>query len=406
VAFQSWRWGLRAVCLVACGLWVAPALAAITVTNTNDDGPGSLRQAIAEAMPNETIVLSVIGTIALTTVAPSTLANLDVGKSLTIQGPGADRLTIAGSGAVAVFRAAPGAVQVEISGVTISGGTAGLNGPGDWTLIRGIVSGNDAGFDGSGAWTVIDSIIAGNSTGLLKTTDAGAILVIRSTLSGNTAKAIHNESSLVLINSTVSSNGKGLDNDAGNSDATVLSSTIVANEFAGIENAGQVNIANSIVAANGPNCTGNALTSQGFNLEDADTCGLNPMLGDLINTNPLLGPLKFNGGPTRTHALVPGSPAVDAANPGGCRDQDGNLLETCQRGFARQVDFPTGTFGRCDIGAYELQPTTGAPVLGPLALLGMVVLLLGLGTVTLWNARRPRRAVAEPLARNRPRQYF
>jgi hypothetical protein len=63
--------------------------------------------------------------------------------------------------------------------------------------------------------------------------------------------------------------------------------------------------------------------------------------------DPKLGPLQSNGGPTQTHALLPGSPAIDAGNPGGCRDKLGALLITDQRGFPRPA---VG----CDIGAYEL----------------------------------------------------
>jgi uncharacterized repeat protein (TIGR01451 family) len=58
--------------------------------------------------------------------------------------------------------------------------------------------------------------------------------------------------------------------------------------------------------------------------------------------------LHDNGGLTLTHGLLPGSPAINAGNPTGCTDQNGNLLAHDQRGKPR--------FGRCDMGAYELQP--------------------------------------------------
>lgn len=59
--------------------------------------------------------------------------------------------------------------------------------------------------------------------------------------------------------------------------------------------------------------------------------------------------VHISGGATLTHALLENSPAIDAGNPGGCRDQDGNLLTTDQRGSAR----PAGGSSLCDIGAYE-----------------------------------------------------
>ena len=67
----------------------------------------------------------------------------------------------------------------------------------------------------------------------------------------------------------------------------------------------------------------------------------------------ILGPLKNNGGPTQTHALLAGSPAIDAGDPSGCRDSQGALLATDQRGFARHVDGNNDGIARCDIGAVE-----------------------------------------------------
>jgi hypothetical protein len=71
-----------------------------------------------------------------------------------------------------------------------------------------------------------------------------------------------------------------------------------------------------------------------------------------VDTDPLLGPLQNNGGPTQTQALLSGSPAIDAGNPSGCTDGNGHLLKTDQRGMPRHD--PEDTRG-CDIGAYESQ---------------------------------------------------
>jgi hypothetical protein len=81
------------------------------------------------------------------------------------------------------------------------------------------------------------------------------------------------------------------------------------------------------------------LGSNGHNLATDGTCNL-VAAGDQANTDPVLGPLADNGGPTRTHALLPGSPAIDAADPGQCPVAD-------QRGIAR----PQGP--SCDVGAFE-----------------------------------------------------
>jgi hypothetical protein len=74
--------------------------------------------------------------------------------------------------------------------------------------------------------------------------------------------------------------------------------------------------------------------------------------GGVNVADPLLGPLADNGGRTQTHALLFGSPAIDAGDPGGCRDNLGALLSTDQRGLHRPAN--GGVNGlRCDIGAFE-----------------------------------------------------
>src|SRR5262249_39145340 len=91
--------------------------------------------------------------------------------------------------------------------------------------------------------------------------------------------------------------------------------------------------------------------SNGYNLSSDETCHFNNV-GDLNNTDPKLGPLQNNGGPTMTMALPSGSAAIDAGNPSGCTDGHGHLLTTDQRGMPRPDREDTAG---CDIGAYEFQ---------------------------------------------------
>src|SRR5215831_455862 len=87
--------GLSLVCLVS----VAVQASILTVTNTNDNGPGSLRQAIVNANPGDTIdATGIIGIITLTS------GELPVNNGVTINGPGADLLVVNGNGATTVFR--------------------------------------------------------------------------------------------------------------------------------------------------------------------------------------------------------------------------------------------------------------------------------------------------------------
>src|SRR5262249_17028932 len=110
---------------------------------------------------------------------------------------------------------------------------------------------------------------------------------------------------------------------------------------------GVIRLKNSILAVSGGgNCLG-PITSLGHNLEDSHYCGLTAS-GDLTDTNPLLGPLADNGGPTETMALLPGSPAINHGDNHGCPAAD-------QRGFFRVAG--------CDIGAFEHAFRTLLPLL-------------------------------------------
>ena len=181
--------------------------------------------------------------------------------------------------------------------------------------------------------------------------------------------------SLTLVNSTISGNFS--DNNGGgiySADGTtnVFNSTITLNtanaDEAGSAIGGGVasfsgtfNFVNSIIAVNESvlptlpsptllpdDCSG-VLTSQGNNIMsdvDASHCTVNGAYSLLF---PNLGPLQDNGGPTMTHALLPGSPAIDAGAAGGCREDFNVLLTNDQRRLPR----PEGV--ACDIGAFERQ---------------------------------------------------
>ena len=94
--------------------------ATITVTNTNDSGPGSLRQALANANNGDRINFGVTGTIALTN------GGLEVNKNVMISGPGANQLSIDGNHATLVFGVAPQRT-VSISGLSITNGQYGIS---------------------------------------------------------------------------------------------------------------------------------------------------------------------------------------------------------------------------------------------------------------------------------------
>ena len=130
----------------------------ITVTNGNDGGPGSLRQALAQANDGDTINFAVTGTIGLTT------GELLVDKSITISGPGAENLAVDGNKQSRVFHIAPGKT-VAISAITITNGYANnqpvLDGGGIYndhatlTVDNCTISNNSAFRDGGGDTTLV-----------------------------------------------------------------------------------------------------------------------------------------------------------------------------------------------------------------------------------------------------------
>ncbi|MEO7841640.1 MAG: M4 family metallopeptidase [Anaerolineales bacterium] len=223
-----------------------------------------------------------------------------------------------------------------------------------------------------GTLTLNNTTVSGNSgaSGGGICNDSGALTLNNTTVSGNFASnsgggISSGEGTLTLNNTTVSGNsasyyGGGISNH-GN---MTLSNTTVTNNSSdsggGITNFGNNGLLkNSILAGNistgiydRPNCEGN-LVSNGYNLIVTNTdCNFTSTDGDQVGTTinpirPRLTPLQNNGGPTLTHALMEGSPAINAGNPAA----PGNGGSTCSVTDQRGVTRPVG--GRCDIGAYE-----------------------------------------------------
>ncbi len=203
---------------------------------------------------------------------------------------------------------------------------------------------------------------AGSGGGGGISSEGGEVLVQQTAVYNNSATGsgggiVHNvtlgTNSFEIVNSTISGNstqgaGGGLRNTG--VATTTLSFVTMRNNQAIVVNgqtlsviAGTVTVGNSVIATNQmkPNCSG-TLTSQGYNIANDGSCGLNGT-ADLPNTTPLLGPLQDNGGSTLTHALLVGSPAIDSGS--GCPATD-------QRGVTR----PFGS--TCDRGAYEFNTVT------------------------------------------------
>jgi CSLREA domain-containing protein len=245
------------------------------------------------------------------------------------------------------------------------------------TLIHSTVSGTSSDQGGGiinrvGTVTITNSTVSGNTTpsagGGIFNRDGG-ITLINSTVSGNSASLgggiLNFEGRLNLTNSTVSRNSAASGDGGGiliigTTSRTRLRNTTVAHNSAtqgggGIRTSGPLILTNSLVARNTAPQGPDVLKSGGLT---APVTARFSLLGigngsgvsDGVNGNqvgsrstpldPLLGPLAANGGPTRTHALLLGSPAIDAASTPDCPPTD-------QRGVLR----PQGA--ACDIGSYE-----------------------------------------------------
>ncbi|MDZ8138979.1 MAG: Calx-beta domain-containing protein [Nostoc sp. DedQUE04] len=377
------------------------------VTNTNDSGAGSLRQAIINANNDpgiETILFDTTGIFGDVTPDTITLTSgeLNVTEGVIIQGTGANKLVISGNNASRIFNAS---ASLLIDGLHITGGNAGNNNGGgiystnSVTVSNSIISGNTANSSGGGIYssntTISNSIISGNTAnsnggGIYSTTSAtvsnstlsgntasnrgGGIYssnttISNSTFSGNTANdnggGIFSSTLLTISNSTISSNtAKNSGGGIYTSNATVSNSTIFENTADSDNNGtgngggifrsgGTVSISNSIIAGNidrgnqGPDISGINFNGNAYNLIGNLAGKSSGTLGtgtDIINPNPGLKALGDYGGSTQTHALYFSSPARNAGDPA----YSGGLT-TDQRG----TDFNRIESGRIDIGAFE-----------------------------------------------------
>ena len=361
--------GLNAGSRIDIGAYEATS--SVLVTNTLDtNATGTLRNAIgfANSNVNPTATISPtdirfnIGTVGSAQTIALTSALPAIVKDTTIDGwtqgvtgySGVPLITVSGSNLFRVFEVGSG-TTVGMNGLSIVNGRTSTNGggilnSGTLTMSNSTLSGNSAqsggGIINNGTLTMSNSTLSGNSAqsggGILN--NGGRRLTIgNSTLSGNSAQSgggIFNLGMLTIGNSTLSGN--------------------VAQSGGGISNYGTLTIGNSIVSGNtAPSGreiqNGAPFTSQGYNLfgysGDSGLLGAATVPTDIIPSaalSTLLAPLGNYGGPTKTHALLPGSAAINA----------GNAASTTldQRGKAR--------VGTADIGAFESQGFTFATTAG------------------------------------------
>jgi hypothetical protein len=369
-------------------LSAASAQASLTITPTTLTDPSSSGTG---SCPNDPCSLREAvnyihgqggGTVSLSPPAPQgtfqlTQNTLQVPGGVSIIGPGPEQVTIdlvTGTAHVIEKQQPLSGGPDVIAGVTITGDKQG--GIGGGVLSYGGLALNDvnvtgnygdlgAGVSAEGSLTISDSTITNNiaevngvtyeNGGGVAIQGNGSVTISDSTIAGNTARLgggvyVQNTAPVSLENVTIADNTATSSGGAGGNVYNAYSSTnplqatntIIAGGFA--------------TTAGTENCGGTAPVVGGgaHDLEDRNQCGLTGA-GDLVNTNPLLGPLQNNGGVLSTLALGVGSPAINAGT--GCVDAASMPLGHDERGVMR----PQGP--SCDIGAFEfrLPQLDGAP---------------------------------------------
>lgn len=323
-----------------------------------------------------------VGTVSLAPPAPQgeydltqgTFPTLDVPGGVSIVGSGPGAVTIklaAGQGQVIQHHAPSGGPDV-ISGVTITGGIGGIGGGilnyGGLTLddvrITGNTSDQGGGLDTEGSLTISDSTIDHNTGilngnpkpggGITTESNAGPVTIANTTIAENSAGTgggiyLRGAAPVTLENVTVADNHATLGASGAGGNIWLQTTTPLQAD-------------NTIIAGGTASTAGteNCLVVMGasvtgsHNLENLNQCGLTGA-GDIVNANPLLGPLQDNGGTTGTVALGVGSPAINGG--ASCLDATSMPLTHDERGIAR----PQGP--GCDIGAFEfrLPSLSGSP---------------------------------------------
>jgi len=373
----SHRAGLLLATAIAVTAIPLRALTTVTVTSLADDGPGTLRAAVAASYPTHTVTLNfaVSGTINLASplLIPGNELN-GSGSPFTIDGGG--KITLSGGGHVRVVQVLP-FTAITLSNLVIANGKAdsggGIANSGEITLNNVTFHNNSAVNGGAiivnaGALSVYNSTFDGNSAVSTNIADL-------STGSGG-AIASRNDSYVFVVNSTFTNNhavrGGALMYGAFYN-AVFYNSTIAGNTatvaggglflglfpFAG----GSIDLKNTIIAKNtGGNCATLETTPTWHDLGGNLSYPDNTCPG--LVADPKLGPLANNGGPTQTMALLSGSVAIDHAID--CVGLSSTPLSTDQRGVPR----PQGN--ACDSGAYEKSPIEFTGFFAPIANLPQV----------------------------------
>ncbi|HVT31932.1 MAG TPA: choice-of-anchor Q domain-containing protein [Rhodanobacteraceae bacterium] len=343
------------------------------VKNCTDHDTDSLRDIVLnKAQSGDTVDLRQLPVLCETANSTITLSSGEITvhqNDLLLQGPTTGAVTISGGGASRVF-AHDGHGQLSISSLSIANGYSALDGgciysKHDVSLTQArvtgcISSGNGGGIYASNEVDLIGSVVSGNMakqatrgggifadslvskyssiTGNVSNRGGGArtfiyAKILASTIDDNIGGGLYADGETRIYNSTFSGNvhdgdGSAVKFRAG--DAVIANSTIAFNQSGfgyavSFQNASyHATLRSSIVAENtmGANhAPGDLYIESGVFVSGADNLvvasNANPPGVISVSADPKLGPLQFNGGPTRTHELLADSPALGKGNMDG-----------------------------------------------------------------------------------------
>lgn len=299
----------------------------VTVTSTNDSGPGSLREATITANPGDIIAFSLTLPATITVVGP-----LVITQSLSIAGPGDQLLILDGDSMTRVMTTSFG-TSLSLSGITIRKGQiywegSAIYNAGTLNLTSSSIADNfGAPIVNTGTMNITNTIIRDNRSVISSSAieNFGIMSLMNITVSGNGAYggAIYNAGTLTIANSRVSGNG-GRGGAIGNGGTLLIIDTTIADNYAwvgaGLGNSGTVTVVNSTFSGN----TTSSIIGVGGGIYNS---GVATILNSTLysNTASLQGISQGGGIYDRgTMSIINSTVASNIANTGG-----GVYLDPC-----------------------------------------------------------------------------
>jgi hypothetical protein len=366
--------------------WAHPSWAEVYRIPAGD--VAALIQALdqANAAPGPHTIILAPGTYTLTAVNNEQVYYGNTGLPLIagpvhVLGPGPDRTIIqrAGDGPLFRFFRIVAGGRLTLEGLTLTGGRTNIGdggailNEGAVTLVNVALTNNASvlggAIDNDGSLALTDSSLTSNGamTGGAICNGLQAVLDVRRSLFSNNSAwfggAIESANEMTVANSTLSGNLGNYAISSLGKVTNLVNVTLVGN-YGGLSALYAANVKNTILSDNVRNCGGYAsypvINSLGHNLDSDGSCLLTGP-GDITGSDPQVGPLVRNfGARTATHALLPGSPAMDAGDNAGCPATD-------QRGVPRPQDATGGGSAVCDMGAFEVPPGMDVRAIEPTA---------------------------------------